>query len=237
MVRRVLIVAAALFAVACNAGQPPGNATNVVKGADVVSSTRVPMATATRSLSFNRGASWQPDQVVIADVLSYGGPKVTLTAPSGWQMIRDDATPTTRQSVYWHAIQANDPSTAIWTFSGPVDVQGAIVVLDNVAQASPVDTSSGKTGGGGDLKSESMTTSADGDLVLIFKAIDFSRAPLHSQVPERMSAVLVQENLPREYWILATWQSQNGTTEETEFSFPQLFSWVAAQIAIRHRSP
>jgi hypothetical protein len=51
-----------------------------------------------------------------------------------------------------------------------------------------------------------------------------------------MSAVVTQEKAPHEYWILATWQSQNGTTEETEFSFPQLFNWVGAQVAIKHGS-
>jgi hypothetical protein len=76
----------------------------------------------------------------------------------------------------------------------------------------------------------------DGDLVLIFKATDFSNAPLVAQVPGDMSAVVAQDKLPNEYWILSTWQSQNGPTEETDFSFPQLFNWVAAQVAIKHGS-
>ena len=188
------------------------------------------------SLSLDWGAKAQAGQVAIADVLSYGGSNTTITAPAGWQMIRDDSTPTTRQSLYWHAIQANDPRTATWTFSEPVDVQGAIVLLDNVAAAAPVDMSNIKTGTGGTVDSDSMTTTADGDLILIFKATDFGNAPMQPQLPGDMSAVVAQEKAPHQYWILASWQSQNGATEGTEFSFPQLFNWTAAQVAIKHGS-
>jgi hypothetical protein len=236
MIKRALMLAAAVFVVACNSGPPPGSATNTVGGANVVSSTQAPMATATTSLSLDWGKKAQAGQVAIADVISYGGSKVTITAPDGWQKIRDDSTPTTRQSVYWHAIQASDASTATWTFSEPVDAQGAIVLLDNVASTAPVDMSNGKPGGGGTVHSDSLTTTADGDLILIFKVTDFANGGLHAQTPGDMSAVVTQEKAPHEYWILATWQSQNGTTEETEFSFPQLFNWVGAQVAIKHGS-
>jgi hypothetical protein len=234
MIKRALMGAAAFLLVACNpGGSPSGSATNTVGGADVVASTQTKMTTATKSLSLDPGKAAQAGQVAIADVITYGGPKVTITAPDGWQLIRDDSTPTTRQSLYWHAIQANDPSPT-WSFSTPVDAQGAVVLLSNVAPGAPVDMSNAKTGTGGDLKSASMTTTADGDLILILKATDFSNAPLHWQAAGDMTAVVAQENAPHQYWILAYWQGQNGTTEETEFSFPQLVNWVATQIAIKH---
>lgn len=236
MIKRALMWAAALLVVACNPGPPPGSATNTVGGADVVASTQTKMTTKTKSLSLDPGKNAQAGQVAVADVITYGGPKVTITAPDGWQLIRDDSSPKTRQSLYWHAIQTNDTTPPTWSFSAPVDAQGAIVLLSNVAPGSPVDLTNGKTGGGGDVTSDSLTTTADGDVILIFKATDFSNAPLHGQVPGDMSAVVTQEQLPQQYWILATWQSQNGPTEETKFSFPQLFNWVAAQVAIKHAS-
>jgi hypothetical protein len=235
MIKRALMGAAAFLVVACNSGSPPGSATNTVGGADVVASTHSKMTTATTSLLLDPGKNAQAGQVAIADVITYGGPKVTITAPDGWQLIRDDSTPTTRQSLYWHAIQPNDTSPT-WSFSAPVDAQGAIVLLSNVAPAAPVDMSNGKTGTGGDVKSTALTTTADADLVLIFKATDFSNSPLLAQTPGDMTAVVAQQNAPHQYWILAYWQGQNGTTEETEFSFPQLFNWVAAQVAIKHGS-
>jgi hypothetical protein len=235
MIKRALMGAAALLIVACNAGSPSGSATNTVGGADVVASTQTKLATKAKSLSLDPGKKAQAGQVAIADVITYGGPKTTITAPDGWQMIRDDSTATTRQSLYWHTIAAND-STPTWNFSAPVDAQGAIVLLDNVAPSAPVDMSNAKTGAGGDIKSESMTTTADGDLIMIFKATDFANSPLHWQVPENATAVVAQENLPHQYWIVATWQAQNGATEASEFSFPQLVNWVAAQVAIKHGS-
>jgi len=234
MIKRALMGAAAFLLVACNpGGSPPGSATNTVGGADVVASTQTKMTTKTKSLSLDPGKAAQAGQVAIADVITYGGPKVTITAPDGWELIRDDSTPTTRQSLYWHAIQANDPSPT-WSFSTPVDAQGAIVLLSNVAPGAPVDMSNGKTGSGGSLKSSTMTTTADGDLVLIFKSTDFGNSPLQAQVPGDMSAVVAQEKFPHQYWILATYQGQNGATEETDFEFPQLVNWVAAQVAIKH---
>ena len=104
MIKRALMGAAAFLVVACNSGSPPGSADNTVGGANVVSSTQTQLTTETTSLSLDWGKKAQAGQVAIADVITYGGPKVTITAPDGWQMIRDDSTATTRQSLYWHTI-------------------------------------------------------------------------------------------------------------------------------------
>jgi hypothetical protein len=231
MIKRALIVAT-IFLVGCNSS-PSQTAGNTVNGANVVSSAKAPMATATTSLTLDWGSKAQPGQVAIADVLSYGGPKVTITAPQGWQKIRDDSTAKTRQSLYWHAVAANDPSAATWTFSKPVDAQGAIVLLDNVATASPVDMTSGNTGDGGTLTAKSIVTTADGDLIFGFYATDFSHPGLAPQLPAETNSLINQEATPNEFWILSTYKSQNGATEVQVSSAPQLFNWVAAQVAIK----
>jgi len=207
MIKRALMVAAAVFIAACNSS-PSQTADNTVGGANVVSTTQTPMATATTSLSLDRGSKAQAGRVAIADVLSYGGSKPTITAPAGWQLIRDDSTPTTRQSLYWHAIQANDSSTATWTFSEPVDAQGAIVLLDNVASAAAVDMTSGNTGNGGTPTAKSIVTTGDGDLILSFYATDFHLAGLAPLLPANARALINQEAASHEFWILATYQSQ-----------------------------
>jgi hypothetical protein len=67
-------------------------------------------------------------------------------------------------------------------------------------------------------------------------AIDFSSAPLSAQTPSDMSAVVKQEQASHQYWILATYQSQNGASEETKFNLAQGFDWLGAQVAIKHGS-
>jgi hypothetical protein len=199
---------------------------------------------ATTTLSLNVGSNGQTAQLAVADVLSYGGSQPTITAPPGWELIRDDYTQTTRQSLYWHAIAPNDPSTETWTFSDPVDAQGAVVLLDNVALDSPVDTTSGNTGGttGGLLTAKSIATTSDGDLILAFNATDFGAYRptvctqcdgLKPKLPDNANVVLDHETTALEYWILSNSQSQMGSTEVQVSYAPQFFNWVAAQVAIR----
>jgi hypothetical protein len=241
MIRYALVAVAAVFVVACNSS-PSQTPENTVGRANVASSAQAPMAKATTSLSLDWGKKGQAGQVAIADVLSYGGAKPTITAPAGWQMIRDDSTLTTRQSLYWHAIQANDAGTAAWAFSGPVDAQGAIVLLDNVASAAPVDMTSGNTGTGGTVTAKSIATTSDGDLILAFNATDFGAYRhtactkcdgLNPTLPPNVSVVLNHESTALEYWILANYQNQMGDTEPQASAAPQFFNWVAAQVAIK----
>ena len=235
MFKRVLMGAVAVFVVACNSG-PIQTPDNSVGGASVASTARVPIAASVTSLALDWGKKAQAGQVAIADVLSYTGSKPTITPPTGWQLIRNDTTATTRQSLYWHAIAANDPSTSTWTFSEPVNAQGAILVLDNVAAASPVDMTSGNSGSGGTVTAKSIVTTSDGVLILSFYSTDFAHPGLmgsFSQPPANTSIVLNQEETPGEYWILASYQSQNGATADQVCSASQIFNWVAAQVAIK----
>jgi hypothetical protein len=238
MIKRALVVSVAVLLFACNS-KPSQTSDNSVGGAYVVSNAPVPMTKQAASLSMDWGKKAQAGQVAIADVLTYGGNATKITAPAGWQAIRDDSTATTRQSLYWHAIQANDVSTSEWTFSNPSDAQGAIVVLDSVAADNPIDMSTGNTGTGGTLTAKSVSTIADGDLVLSFFATDFARPGLlgsNPQLPADTKTVLNQQEIPREYWILQTYQSQPGATAEQVMEAAQLFNWAAAQVAIKHAS-
>ena len=241
MIKGALMLAAAVLVAGCNSG-PSQTADNSVGGANVVSSAKTPMAKATTSLTLDWGSKGQAGQVAIADVLTYGGSGPAIAAPAGWQLIRDDSTKTTRQSLYWHALQANEGSNATWTFSTPVDAQGAVVLLDNVASTAPVDMSSGNTGEGGSMTAKSITTTSDGDLILAFNATDFGAYRhtactvcdgLNPKLPSDVTVVLNHESTALEYWILANYQTQIGDTEVQVSDAPQFFNWVAAQVAIK----
>ena len=234
MIKRALIVAV-VFLLGCNSS-PSQTADNGVGGATLVSTGQAPMAPAATSLSLDWGKKAQAGQVAIADVLTYAGAKPTITPPAGWQLIRNDSTNTTRQSLYWHAVQANDPRTSTWTFGVPVDAQGAILLLDNVDAASPVDVTSGNSASGGTMTAKSIVTTSDGALILSFYATDFGLPWLlgsFSQPPANTRTLINKADTAREYWVLASYQNQNGATEEQVCSVSQIFNWVAAQVAIK----
>jgi hypothetical protein len=242
--KRSVIGIAAFLIVACNSG-PSQTPENTVGGANVVSFKETPLVKGTTSIFLDRGSKGQAGRVAIADVLSYNGAKPTITAPDGWQKIRDDSSKTTRQSLYWHSVQADEPSTAKWTFSEPVDAQGAILLLDNVASGSPVDMTSGNTStsdSGGSMIAKSVSTTSDGDLILAFDATDFGAYRpvscgkcdgLNPKLPTNVSVVLNHESTALEYWILSNYQDQMGDTEPQTSDAPQFFNWVAAQVAIK----
>jgi len=241
MVRRALIAAATVLLIGCNSG-PSQSPENNVGGANVVSSAQAPLTKGTTTLSLDWGSKAQPGQVAIADVLTYSGKKPTIAAPAGWQLIRDDSSKTTRQSLYWHAFAAKDRATATWTFSEPVDAQGAIVLFDNVSTTAPIDMSSGNSGEGGLMTAKSITTTSDGDLILSFNATDFGADPhsackvcdgLNPPLPADVTVVLNHESTALEYWILANYQSQMGATEDQTSDIAQVFRWVSAQVAIK----
>ena len=233
MIRYALIAIAAVCLVGCTSSPPSQTPENAMGGANVVSSKETPLTKKATSLSLVSGSAARAGQVAIADVLSYGGSKPTITAPTGWQLIRDDSTKTTRQSLYWHAIEANDPGTATWTFSEPVDAQGAIVLLDNAPSTAPMDITSGNTSKEGDLTAKSVATTNDGDLILAFYATDFVNQGLDPKLPTDVSVVLNHESTPLEYWILANYQTKMGDTEAEVCGVPQFFNGVAAQVAIK----
>jgi hypothetical protein len=232
MSRFALIAIAAVCIVGCTSS-PSQSPENTAGGANVFSSAKTPLTKQATSLSLDWGSAAQAGQVAIADVLSYGGKGTSISAPAGWELIRDDSTKTTRQSLYWHAVQANDPRKPTWTFSDPVDAQGAIVLLDNVAAAAPVDVTSGNTSQEGDLTAKPVATTNDGDLILSFYATDFVNPGLSPKLPSDVSVVLNHEETPLEYWILATYQTKMGNTDAEVCGIPQFFNGVAAQVAIK----
>ena len=230
--RSTFIAVAAIFLVAYNSSPSCAGAGNTAWVDRLISSTETPMTKGTKDLSMNVASTAGVGKLAIADILSYNGSKPTITAPDGWQLIRDDYTQTTRQSLYWHTIQSDDSSTVSWTFSEPVDAQGAILLVDSATSNAPVGMTSGNTGNFTWLTAKSVPTAGTGDLILAFYATDFWGVGLGPTLPEGMDSVVNQE-APREYWILATSQNQNGSTEDAVCPTPQWFNWVAAQVAIK----
>jgi len=226
--RPIWLVALLVLIAACSPSPQESNE-NVVGGASVSSYTQTPLTQKTNMLTLDTSKA-KPGQLAVADVMSYSGAKPMITAPDGWTLIRDDSSPSTRQSIYWRIVKADDPKPT-WKFSEPVDAQGVIVLLDNVAESNPVDASSGNTGGPG-VVAKSMTTTRGGSFVLAFYATDFGGAGLGPHCPANVSSILDQETATHGYWIIGTYQNRKGDTEDIACPSGQLYNAVAAQVAI-----
>jgi len=223
MVKYVLYVSLAVFLAACNLETEPS----------VLSYVQTPLTKGTTSLALDWSVLGWPGRFALADVITYSGARPAITAPVGWTLIREDSSPSTRQALYGHFIQANDKSTQAWTFSEPVDAQGVVLLLDGVAPKDPVDAAAGNAGGGRSLTAKSVTTASDGDLILALYATDFvGTAPGHD-LPDSMSEIVDQVEGPHPYWILGSYQRHKGDTEDASCTSGQPFAWVAAQVAIR----
>jgi len=239
MKQHTLLAASIALAVAFYWASPAECSQDTGAAVPISSFAQVPPVTNTMSLTLDYGSKAQTGQMAIADVLTYSGASPTITPPEGWTLIRDDSSPLTRQSLYWHVVEANDPGAQTWLFSEPVDAQGAVLLLDDVAETNPVDASSGNIGHSGTLTANSVAAASDGDLIIAFYATNFAGAGLFgvggigSMIPVNTSIMVAQALEPLEYWILAIDQSGNQDGGDTTCVTPQLFNWVAAQVAFK----
>ena len=97
------------------------------------------------SLTLNAPGRMSIGDVMIASIDAIGSP--TVTAPSGWTLIRRDvnsATTHMSQSLYWHAVGASEPANYTWQFSTIDGGGGSIADYSGVDASHPVDVSGGQ---------------------------------------------------------------------------------------------
>lgn len=249
--RRFLPAVLTVFIAACNSSPAPEGHLATFGGASVIS-LATPVTKKTRSLELGWLMVGVPGQFAIADLLTYGGANLTISAPPGWTLVRQDTNPSIpnpvipplKQSIYWHIIQPNEPGTQTWSFSERVSAQGSIILLDNISPAAPVDASSGNPGLGNDNPmANSVTTTSDGDLVLFFYATDYGGPGLTPLMPSTPAAVHVpipgfgrivdRTLMENEYWVDAAYQASRGKTTNAVSVIVQPSTWIAAQVALR----
>jgi hypothetical protein len=100
-----------------------------------------------------------------------------------------------------------------------------------------IDASVGMVGlaGSDNVLAPAVAASEDGDLILVFFATDFGGIAPNPQLPYNMTEIVNQKTRPDAYWILGSYQSKRGETEEVESPTGQLFNSAAAQVAIKRR--
>jgi RHS repeat-associated protein len=84
------------------------------------------------------------NDVLVAGITMRGAP--TITAPSGWTLVRSDASGSTvTQAVYRKVAGGSEPASYTWTFGAPIDgVVGAIAAYSGVNTTTPIDVSGGQ---------------------------------------------------------------------------------------------
>jgi hypothetical protein len=230
--RSAVVMMLPFFLAACESNAAP----------TVFSFVKAPLTKATTTLSIDWSILGQSGRFAISSVTMYRGARLSVIAPVGWTLIRDDSTTTFRQLLYWHFIEANDKTVQIWSFSQPVDAQAIVVLLDGVALKDPIDATSSNHGSGNPLIARSVTTSSDGDLILAIYSTDFvGTAPGHD-LPDNMSEIADQVESPDPYWIFERPQNHRGETGDSLCKAGQGFSWIASEMAIKrkpldHRAP
>jgi len=204
----------------------------------MVGSTRIySFATPLRKHAADLPLKWyslaQPGQVLIADVISYSGTKVGIEMPDGWSLIRDDLNLPVRQTLYWRRVEPGGPEAQTWTFSEPVETQGAVLILDSAAARNPIDASSGNSGNGWQITSKSVGSSDAGDLLLEFYATGYGGVGLSPKLPAGMTRLVDRSNVEKSYWVDAAFRGAAGVTGDATCAAVQLAPWVAVQVAIR----
>ena len=81
-----------------------------------------------------------PGDLLLTSVSFRGQP--TITAPTGWTLIRKDVNGTAmQQAVYWRFATSTEPSAYTWSFSTQPAAVGSMLAYSGVAPGSPIQTS------------------------------------------------------------------------------------------------
>jgi hypothetical protein len=118
--------------------------------------------------------------VLIASVHARLSGAASITAPSGWALIRRDSSAPgydrLTQALYYKVTGASEPARYTWSLGSSVSVAGAILDVKGADLSMPVDSHSGAfTPESASFVAPSVTTTADGDLVVGFFGISTSR--------------------------------------------------------------
>src|SRR5271154_1124523 len=114
-------------------------------------------------------------QVLIAQIAIRGGSGLTITAPSGWSLVRrDDSGPTISQAVYVRVVPSSgtEPASYTWSFNNGNDAAGAIAAYVNVTGVQPIDVTGGQNNGvSATITAPSISLPHGGDRVVALFAI------------------------------------------------------------------
>jgi hypothetical protein len=130
-------------------------------------------ATYGSTLAVSRPSTTASGDVLIASVYARLPGSATITAPSGWSLIRRDSnTPgyaSLTQALYYRVATSSEPAAYVWSVGSQAAAAAAIMDFKGIDATSPVDSHSGAfTPRSTSFAAPSVTTTAKSDTVVGF---------------------------------------------------------------------
>ena len=149
------------------------------------------------SIAIARPSGLKPNDVMLAAITT-NTTTGTVTAPSGWSLVRSDSVSTTngtvRQLIYSKVAGASEPASYTWSFSATATATGALAAYAGVSTVTPVGPSSGAVQGttAKTITAPSVGATASGDLVVGFfgLAMNSSFTPPNGMIEQREKSVV-----------------------------------------------
>jgi hypothetical protein len=179
-----------------NAGVPSTaafvNLAQVGSGINFIGATSNARIQAT-SIALQVPSGVHANHVMVAQVTARrdANPSMTITAPSGWTLVRSDSSPVglRAQAIYVRVAGASEPSSYTWNSSQPASLAGGIVAYANVNTTTPIDGSSGQYSATSatSANAPSVTTTHETDLLLAFFAAFQTEGTSNRTLPSGMT--------------------------------------------------
>lgn len=157
---------------------PPGNGPIALRA--VTSATNNTEATLTVPVP-----ETEAGDLLLASIDVRGQP--TITAPVGWQLVREDLNGTAmRKGTYWRIATGSEPASYTWRFSAKPPAVGIMLAYSGVSTTAPIEASSGRLSTGATVSAPSVQTSVAGaQLVGLFGVARVSAITAPNGMQER----------------------------------------------------
>jgi hypothetical protein len=184
------------------------------------------------SLSIAKPTGVVEGGVMVATVTAAG--TGSITAPSGWTVIKNVAGTALRQVTYYKVAGASEAASYSWSLGSSRAASGGIVDYSGVNQTVPVDATASASGESGNAAAPSVTTSAANDLILV--AASFTTAT--TVTPDAATTERIDVKSGSNTSFVADFVQAGAGATATMTATPAVTSsaWLAQTIALRDAS-
>jgi hypothetical protein len=149
------------------------------------------------NVQINKPSNVSQNDILVADVVVNGGDAATITAPSGWTLIRrTDNDTNTAMASYYKVAGSSEPSSYTWSIDSQTRAEGGITRYSGVDMSNPVDTSAGNFGRGTTATTSAITTASNNEGVIALYGFDVGNSGNYFSAPSGMTEKYDVSNSP-----------------------------------------